>query len=310
MIHPLKNINIAKVALVDMISGCFASTTENRSWISGALMRALFLWIPLLLVNFGFGGEVKRLEDQVVIITGASKGIGKEMAKLFSREGAKLVLVAREEQPLKDLSTELGRDTIYVPADIRSPGAMDKVAQETLNQWGRIDVLLANAGVCLEKRLEEMTLEDWQESIDLNLTGAYLSLSSVLPAMKQQKKGKVVFTSSVTGPVVAMPGFAHYGAAKSGLSGLIRTAAVELAKYHINVNAIEPGNIWSEGMRALGDEHIQDHLRAIPWGRLGNPEEVAYLALFLSSKESDYITGQGIVIDGGQTLPESHFLPY
>jgi 3-oxoacyl-[acyl-carrier protein] reductase len=171
-------------------------------------------------------------------------------------------------------------------------------------------VLLANAGICLEKRLEEMTLENWQESIDVNLTGAYLSLQSVLPTMIQQKKGKIVITSSITGPVVAMPGFAHYGAAKSGLEGLVRTAAIELAKYSINVNAIEPGNIMSEGMLALGEEHIKDHLRAIPWGRLGKPEEVAYLALFLASREADYITGQGIIIDGGQTLPESHFLPY
>ncbi len=252
---------------------------------------------------------MKRLENQVVIITGASKGIGKEMAKVFSREGAKLVLVARDEKPLAKLSEELG-NAIYIAADVRVRGDMEKVAKAALNQWGRIDVLLANAGVCEEKRLDDMTLEHWQEAIDVNLTGAYLSLSSVIPIMKQQKKGKIVITSSVTGPVVAMPGFAHYGAAKSGLSGLVRTAAIELAKHRINVNAIEPGNILSEGMLALGEEHVKDHVRAIPWGRLGNPEEVAYLALFLASKESDYITGQGIVIDGGQTLPESHFLPY
>ncbi len=272
-------------------------------------MRILLLCTTLIFMNFGFGAEMKRLENQVVIITGASKGIGREMSRVFYKEGAKLILVAREEKALKELSEEL-EGSIYVTADIRSLDAMQKVAQEALNKWGRIDVLLANAGVCLEKRLEEMTLADWQESIDLNLTGAYISLSSVMPTMKQQKKGKIVITSSVTGPVVAMPGFAHYGAAKSGLSGLVRTAAIELAKYHINVNAIEPGNIMSEGMVALGEEHIKDHVRAIPWGRLGSAEEVAYLALFLASKESDYITGQGIIIDGGQTLPESHFLPY
>ncbi len=260
-------------------------------------------------MNYGFGGEMKRLENQVVIVTGASKGIGREMARVFSREGAKLILVAREEQPLKELSQEL-EEAIYVTADVRQPDAMEQVVRAALNQWGRVDVLLANAGICFEKRLEEMDLAHWQETIDVDLTGAYISLASVLPTMKQQQRGKIVITSSVTGARVAMPGFAHYGAAKSGLTGLVRTAAVELAKYNINVNAIEPGNIVSEGMLALGEEHIQDHLRAIPWGRLGTAEEVAYLALFLSSKESDYITGQGIVIDGGQTLPESHFLPY
>lgn len=272
-------------------------------------MRTLFLLVMFLIMNGGYGGEVKRIENQVVVITGASKGIGREMAKVFSREGAKLVLVARDEKQLKELSDELG-DAIYVVADVRFPGEMDKVAQEALNKWGRIDVLLANAGICLEKRIEEMTLENWQETIDVNLTGAFLSLNSVLPAMKQQKKGKIVITSSVTGPVVAMPGFAHYGASKSGLAGLVRTAAIELAKYHINVNAIQPGNIMTEGMIALGEEHIKNHIRAVPWGRLGAPEEVAYLALFLASNESNYITGQGIIIDGGQTLPESHFLPY
>lgn len=252
---------------------------------------------------------MKRLDSQVVIVTGASKGIGREMAKVFAREGAKLVLVARDEGQLKALAKEL-HDAIYVVADVRDEQAMEKAAQTALDKWGRIDVLLANAGICLEHKLEHMGLENWQETIDVNLKGAFLSLKCVLPTMKKQKKGKVVFTSSVTGPVAAMPGFAHYGASKSGLSGLVRTAAIELAKYHINVNAIEPGNILSEGMLALGDEHLKQHVRAIPWGRLGTGEEVANLALFLASKESDYITGQGIVIDGGQTLPESHFIPF
>lgn len=270
-------------------------------------MKFIFLFISLL--SFGFGGEMQRLQNQVVIITGASKGIGKAMAKVFSREGAKLVLVARDEKRLQQLCEDL-KNAIYVIADIRSQNDMNKVAQCALDKWGRIDVLLANAGVCEEKKLDEMTLQHWQDAIDVNLTGAFISMSSVLPIMKKQKRGKIVITSSVTGPVVAMSGFAHYGAAKSGLGGLVRTAAVELAKYHINVNAIDPGNIMSEGMLALGEEHIKDHLQAIPWGRLGNPEEVAYLALFLASSESDYITGQEIIIDGGQTLPESHFLPY
>jgi 3-oxoacyl-[acyl-carrier protein] reductase len=273
------------------------------------MLKGLLFLCALFVHNCGFGDQMGRLEGQVVMITGASKGIGREMARVFSKEGAKLVLVARNETQLQELTSELA-DAIYVIADVRDEEQMAKAAEAALDKWGRIDVLLANAGVCLESRLEHMLLEEWQETIDINLKGAFISMKCVLPAMKKQKRGKIVVTSSVTGPQAVMPGFAHYAAAKSGLSGLVRTAAVELAKYHINVNSIEPGNIVSEGMLALGEEHIQHHVRAIPWGRLGTAEEVAHLALFLASKESDYITGQGIVIDGGQTLPESHFLPY
>jgi 3-oxoacyl-[acyl-carrier protein] reductase len=269
----------------------------------------LLFFIFLTIFNMGFGGDVQRLKNQVVIVTGASKGIGREIAKVFSEEGAKLVLVARDESQLKELSEQLP-DSIYTIADVRDKYGVDQAAALALNKWGRIDVLVANAGICLESRLEEMTLEQWKETIDVDLTGVFLSIKSVLPTMKAQRKGKIVITSSITGPVVAMPGFAHYGAAKSGISGLVRTAAIELAKYQININSIEPGNIISEGMLALGEEHIQQHVRAIPWGRLGKAEEVAFLALFLASHESDYITGQGIIIDGGQTLPESHYLPY
>lgn len=292
---------------IHLISVCL-SNQKGHSMLH-SLNKLLLSILFHCVVIYSFGDEMKRLDNQVIIITGASKGIGREMARIFSREGAKLVLVARNEQQLIDLSAELD-DAIYVIADVRNEIEMAKASQAALDKWGRIDGLLANAGICLESRLEDMTLEQWQETIDVNLKGAFISIKCVLPTMKKQMRGKIVVTSSVTGPVAVMPGFSHYGASKSGISGLVRTAAVELAKYRINVNSIEPGNIVSEGMLALGEDHIQQHVRAIPWGRLGTPEEVANLALFLVSKESDYITGQGIVIDGGQTLPESHFLPY
>jgi 3-oxoacyl-[acyl-carrier protein] reductase len=128
--------------------------------------------------------------------------------------------------------------------------------------------------------------------------------------MKSHGGGKVVVISSISGPQTALPGFSHYTASKGGVDGFIRTAAVELAKYKININAVEPGNIITEGFNAQSSEHINNMLRAIPLGRLGSPEDIAYSVLFLASKEADYITGQSLIVDGGQTLPESHFSEY
>jgi 3-oxoacyl-[acyl-carrier protein] reductase len=184
------------------------------------------------------------------------------------------------------------------------------VIQDTLARYGRIDVLCHNAGIYSQARLENMTLEQWQKVIDVNLTGTFLSVKACIPAMKAQGGGKIVITSSISGPQTALPGYSHYTASKGGVAGFIRTAAVELAKYKININAVEPGNIITEGFNELGEDHINNMVRAVPLGRLGTPEDVAHAMLFLASKEASYITGQSLIVDGGQTLPESHFSEY
>src|SRR5476651_452025 len=155
-----------------------------------------------------------------------------------------------------------------------------------------------------------MSLEQWKKVIDVNLTGTFLAVKACIPAMKAQGGGKIVITSSISGPQTALPGYSHYTASKGGVAGFIRTAAVELAKYKININAVEPGNIITEGFNELGDDHINNMVRAVPLGRLGTPEDVAHAMLFLASKEASYITGQSLIVDGGQTLPESHFSEY
>lgn len=252
----------------------------------------------------------QRFLNQVVIVTGASRGIGKEIAQQFAREGAKLVLIGRDEAALKRIVEELQAQAISIQADVSSPEDMEKMIQETLAQYGKVDILCHNAGIYPYSRLENMTLDEWKKVIDINLTGTFLAVKACIPWMKSQGHGKIVITSSISGPQTALPGFSHYTASKGGVSGFIRTAAVELAKYKININAVEPGNIMTEGLDGLGEDHIDRMIRAVPLGRLGTPEDVAQAILFLASKEASYITGQSIIIDGGQTLPESHFSEY
>jgi len=254
-----------------------------------------------------------RFQDQVVIVTGASRGIGKGIAELFAKEGAKLVLVARDENVLSQVAESLaknGTEAIAIRADVSHSEGVARIIQETLVRYGRIDILCHNAGIYPHARLENMTIEQWQKVIDVNLTSTFLTIKACIPAMKAQGGGKIVVTSSISGPQTGLPGYSHYTASKGGVEGFIRTAAVELAKYQNNINAVEPGNIITESFSDQGEAHTQNMIRAVPLGRLGTPEDVAHAILFLASKEASYITGQSLIIDGGQTLPESHFSEY
>lgn len=254
--------------------------------------------------------RIKRFHGQVVIVTGATRGIGRGIANLFAAEGAKLVLVGRDEDQLKAVQWAIQKNkgqAIYIQADVSQSADMEKMIEQTLKEYGKVDILCHNAGIYPQSRLENMTLEEWKKVIDVNLTGTFLAVKACIPVMKSQGYGKIVITSSISGPQTGLPGFSHYTASKGGVAGFIRTAAIELAKYHININAVEPGNIMTEGFDAMGSEHINNMIRAIPLGRLGTPEDVAFAVLFLASPEAGYITGQSLIIDGGQTLPESHF---
>jgi 3-oxoacyl-[acyl-carrier protein] reductase len=256
---------------------------------------------------------VKRFKDQVVIVTGASRGIGRGIAFSFAEEGAKVVLVGRDEIQLAQVKCtieEKGEKAICIKGDVSRPEDMENMIDEVLQEYGKVDVLCHNAGIYPQARLENMSLQEWQKVIDVNLTGTFLAVKACIPKMKAQGFGKIVITSSISGPQTALPGYSHYTASKGGIAGFVKTAAVELAKYKIHINAVEPGNIMTEGLDATGTEHIQNMVKAIPMGRLGTPEDIAFAVMFLASHEADYITGQSIIIDGGQTLPESHYSEY
>lgn len=256
-----------------------------------------------------------RMKDKVVLITGGSKGIGLGITKVFATEGAKVVILSRTEKDLKkvvgDLSAD-GREISYIVGDISKPEDMDRMVSETMKRHGKIDVFIHNAaGLFPASRIDVMTESEWQKAIHTNLDAVFYATKAVVPILKKQNHGRIIFTSSISGPRVGLPGKSHYTAAKGGMNGFMKTIAIELAKYNITVNAVEPGNIETEGLaKANTPEAIKQRTGPIPMGRLGTPEEVAYAHLFLASDEARYITGQSIIVDGGQTLPETHFGEY
>lgn len=151
----------------------------------------------------------------------------------------------------------------------------------------------------------DLSPEEWDQVMSTNLKSTFLSVKACIPAFEKAGKGRVVITSSITGPITGYPGWAHYGASKAGQLGFLRTAAMELARYNTTINAVMPGNIITEGLQGLGQSYLDGMAAAIPLKRLGKVEDIGYAALFLASDEASYITGQTIVVDGGQTLPES-----
>jgi 3-oxoacyl-[acyl-carrier protein] reductase len=250
----------------------------------------------------------KRLEGKVAIITGASKGIGKGIARVFAAEGAKLIITGRNARDLENVASAIDGDVIALVADMRVASDMEKMAALALEKFGRLDILCQNAGVYPTALIRDMTEAEWDEVCDINLKGTFLAAKACLPFMERQRYGRIVITSSITGPKVSQPGFAHYAASKGGVNGFIKTAALEYARSGITVNGIEPGNITTEGLDDRPDAIVQALKKAVPMGDFGTVEDVAYAALFLASDEAKYITGETIVVDGGLILAESPFI--
>jgi 3-oxoacyl-[acyl-carrier protein] reductase len=251
---------------------------------------------------------LNSIEGRSVIVTGASKGIGKGIARVFAAKGARVLVVARNIGPAEATVNEIraaSGKAAALAADVSSwPGAQ-RIAAEATAQFGGIDILCANAGIFPAAKLHELTPEAWDEVLGTNLKGTFLTIKACLPAMKAKRKGRIVVTSSITGPITGYPGWTHYGASKAGQLGFMHTAAIELAPHNITINAVMPGNIKTEGLDGLGAEYLGKMTASIPMKRLGSVEDIAYAALFFASEEAAYITGQTLVVDGGQVLPES-----
>lgn len=251
---------------------------------------------------------MKRLEQKSVIITGASRGIGKGIANVFAGEGAKVLVVSRHEESGQKTVEEIrhaGGDASFFKADISLWNDAQAMAKAAVERYKRIDILCSNAGIFPSSTIETMSEQEWDRVNAVNLKGTFLAVKACLSTMKQQNYGRIIMTSSITGPYTGFPGWAHYGATKAGILGFMRSAAIEFAPHNITINAVLPGNIRTEGLDEMGEEYILKMERTIPMGKLGKTEDIGYTALFLASDEANYITGQSIVVDGGQILPES-----
>ena len=248
------------------------------------------------------------VEGRSVIVTGASSGIGKGIARVFARHGARVLMVARSEDKLAEAADEIagsGGKVQTFAGDVGDWERVQAMAAAAAERHGGIDVLCANAGIYPQTKMEEMDPAEWDQVMATNLKSSFLCLKACLPHLKNSDCGRVVLTSSITGPVTGFPGWTHYGATKSGQLGFMRTACMEVAKYGITVNAVLPGNTLTEGLLALGEDYLQTMAASVPLGKLGTVEDIGYAALFLASREAAYITGQTIIVDGGQIIPES-----
>ena len=245
------------------------------------------------------------LAGRVAIVTGGSKGIGKGIARVLAKAGAIVAIAARDVEHASAAALDIGLGSYGIAADVTSEDSMNAMAKAVAERSGQIDILCANAGIFPSARLEDMTGEQWDLVMDTNLKGTFLTVKACVPYLKISGQGRIVLTSSITGPITGYPGWTHYGASKAGQLGFMRTACLELAKYGITVNAVLPGNIMTEGMIENGEAYIAGMAAAIPLKKLGTVDDIGHAALYFASAEASYVTGQTIVVDGGQIQPES-----
>ncbi len=254
------------------------------------------------------------ISGRSVLVTGGTKGIGKGIAAGFARAGARVVITGRGRDSGERAAEVLtavaaqagaGGSVSFVTGDVSDPASCAAVVASVIERHGGLDVVCCNAGVFPAAPLTEMTPADLEEVLAINLKGTFYTVQAALPALKASGHGRIVLTSSITGPITGFAGWSHYGASKAGQLGFMRSAALELARSGVTINAVMPGNIATEGLEELGDEYREAMEATIPLRRLGSIEDIANAALFFASDEAGYVTAQTLVVDGGQTVPES-----
>lgn len=247
---------------------------------------------------------MRRFENKSVLVTGGSSGIGKATAERFAREGGRVLIFADRAEELGATAEAFraqGLEVIECHGDASLADDVDRAVALALQRFGRIDVLISNAGFAYYEPFLDISEEHWDRLMAVNLKGMFLFSQRAARQMITQGGGVILFTSSVNG-LAAETGLASYNASKAGILLLMKTLALELARHRIRVNAVCPGFIDTPITHAFiaNDPHWPAYLRSIPWGRAGRPDEVAAAFAFLASDEAEYITGEYLVIDGGQ----------
>lgn len=246
-----------------------------------------------------------KLQNKVAIITGAGSGIGKSTALIFAKEGAKVVVANRREDKGQNTVDEIkkqGGEAMFIKTDVSNWDDVSNMVERVVQSYGEIDILVNNAGVLRMGPLTEVNEDDWNYVLNINLKGVFYTMKKIIPLMIKQGKGKIINIASIAG-LVGFEQIGPYCASKGGVIALTREAALEYAKNKININCIAPGVIRTEMTGMLEDEQTNSYYRLqTPYPRLGEGEDIGYAALYLASDESDFMTGQVMVVDGGWTI--------
>ncbi len=244
------------------------------------------------------------LENKVAIVTGAAQGIGLGIALELAERGARVALndVADDVADKAKELAEKGHEVMSVIGDVSNTEQVEDMVRKVVDRWGQVDVLVNNAGIYPFKALDDMERADWNKVISVNLDSAFNLTKAVLPHMKK-KGGSIVNIASIAGTTVGYQMLAHYSASKAGMLGFTKAAALELAKYKIRVNAIAPGAIRTPTVeQVMDDATLKQTIESIPWKRMGTAEDIGKATAFLASDDSDYVTGQLLIVDGGLTV--------
>jgi 3-oxoacyl-[acyl-carrier protein] reductase len=245
-----------------------------------------------------------RLAGKTVIITGGGSGIGKEACLRFAQEGAQVVVAEFNEQAGQDtvqLINEAGGKTLFIQVDVSNLESVEHMVAQTVEQFGRIDILINNAGITQDAMLSKMTPEQWHQVLNVNLNGVFYCTRTVAPHMVKQGNGKIINTSSIVG-VQGNLGQTNYAAAKAGVIGMTKTWAKELGFKGITVNAVAPGYVETGMVATVPEKVLQDMLEKVPLRRLGKPSDIANAYLFLASNEADYVNGTVLEVNGGLSI--------
>jgi 3-oxoacyl-[acyl-carrier protein] reductase len=246
-----------------------------------------------------------KLEGKVALVTGASRGIGREIALELARLGANVAVnysgSEAKANEVVDLIKEMGRDAYSVQCDVSNSEAVTSMVKETIERFGKLDILVNNAGITRDNLLMRMKDDEWDDVININLKGVFLTTKAVSRQMMKQRSGRIINIASIVG-VSGNPGQANYVAAKAGVIGLTKTTAKELASRNITVNAIAPGFITTDMTDKLTDDVKAEMLKVIPLARFGEAKNIATVVSFLASEDSAYMTGQTLHVDGGMVM--------